>query len=432
MKTYPDSVRYLYALGNELKTAKLGLERVERLLAELGNPHRGRRFVHVAGTNGKGSVCAMIEAALRAAGIRTGLFTSPHLVEPTERIQIDGEPLSREVFTNAFNRVHEAAERLIQQGELDLHPTYFETVTVMAFLIFREQAVDTVVLEVGLGGRLDATNVVNPVLSVITPIDFDHEGWLGSTIEAIAGEKAGIIKPGVPVVTAAQRPEGMAVIVRKAAEVGAPLIRAGERSVDELELSADGCSFRTGGVSVRCPLRGAHQVGNALTAVAAVEQMKVPVDGIALTVWPGRLERVGERPDVYLDGAHNPAGTRALAAYIRQFPPHRRVWLVYGVMRDKSVAEMVETLFPLAYEIIVTTPPAPRALQPRSIAGIVKHPRLRVIETLAEALSAAQRDAGPGDVIFVTGSLFLVGAARAICLPQKHPVPARPRQSAGT
>ena len=186
--TYPDSVQFLYALGNEIKSAKLGLERIRAVLEALGNPERAFRVVHVAGTNGKGSTCAMIEAGLRATGIRTGLFTSPHLIEPTERIQIDGAQINPADFERAFNVVHEAAEKL----DLDCHPTYFETVTAMAFWLFREMRVHTAVIEVGLGGRLDSTNVVQPVLTVITPIDFDHEAYLGHTIEAIAVTRRGL------------------------------------------------------------------------------------------------------------------------------------------------------------------------------------------------------------------------------------------------
>src|SRR5580693_947768 len=219
MLTYPDSVRFLYALGNEIKTAKLGLERIRAVLAALGDPQRAYRVVHVAGTNGKGSTCAMIEAGLRAAGVRTGLFTSPHLVEPTERIQIDGTPVTTEQFQQAFQVVHDVAERL----DLDCHPTYFETVTAMAFWLFRELGVETAVVETGLGGRLDATNVVQPALTVITPIDFDHEIYLGHTLEAIASEKAGILKPGVPAIFARQRPEAATVLDRVAGDLCVPV-----------------------------------------------------------------------------------------------------------------------------------------------------------------------------------------------------------------
>ena len=196
MTSYQDAVQFLYALGNEVLTAKLGLERISTLLAALGNPESACRVVHVAGTNGKGSTCAMIEAGLRASGIRTGLYTSPHLIEPTERIQIEGVPVGPEQFANAFQAVHDIAGKL----DLDCHPTYFETVTAMAFWLFREMRVETAVVEVGLGGRLDATNVVHPALTVITPVDFDHQTFLGNTLESIAAEKAGILKARIPAV----------------------------------------------------------------------------------------------------------------------------------------------------------------------------------------------------------------------------------------
>jgi hypothetical protein len=232
--TYSDSVQFLYALGNEIKTARLGLGRIRAVLDALGNPERAYRVVHVAGTNGKGSTCAMIEAALRSAGVRTGLFTSPHLVEPTERIQIDGHPVTPEQFCKAFETVQRAAESIDVDGPL----TYFETVTAMGFWLFRESGVETAVVEVGLGGRLDATNVVAPALTVITPIDFDHEVFLGNTIEAIAGEKAGILKPGVPAVFARQRPEAAAVIEARAAELGIRVKRAEDFEIGDLDIDA--------------------------------------------------------------------------------------------------------------------------------------------------------------------------------------------------
>src|SRR5664279_2960075 len=235
---YPDSVRFLYALGNEIHTAKLGLERITQVLEALDRPQDRLRFVHVAGTNGKGSTCAMIASALQAAGRRTGLFTSPHLAEPTERIQIDGRPISAERFAAAFERVHAAVEQLLAEGLIDLHTTYFETVTAMALVVFAEEAVDMVVLEVGLGGRLDATNVVTPDLCVITPIDFDHEAYLGRSLEAIAGEKAGILKAGVTAVFARQRSEAAAVLDLRAAQLSIPVARRSSTSATSLRCRA--------------------------------------------------------------------------------------------------------------------------------------------------------------------------------------------------
>ncbi|HEX5431983.1 MAG TPA: folylpolyglutamate synthase/dihydrofolate synthase family protein, partial [Bryobacteraceae bacterium] len=351
MNSYPDTVRFLYRLGNEIKTAKFGLERIRKLLAAMGDPQRAFRSVHVAGTNGKGSTCAMIEAGLRAAGIRTGLYISPHLAEPTERIQIGGAPVTPEQFQRAFEVVHETAERI----DLDCHPTYFETITAMAFWLFREMGVETAVLETGLGGRLDATNVVKPALTVITPIDFDHEAYLGHTLEAIAGEKAGILKPGVPAVFARQRPEAAAVLESRAAELDVRVIRAEEAVIRDLELDARGSKFRIEGLGeVRCPLAGEHQVENATAAALALQALGIPPEGIAMARWPGRLEHVAPNPDILLDGAHNPAGARALAAYLKRFYADRRIWLIYGAMRDKAVEEVAGILFPLAQELIFT------------------------------------------------------------------------------
>jgi dihydrofolate synthase / folylpolyglutamate synthase len=408
---YSDSVRYLYSLGNEVLTAKLGLERITQLLQALGNPHQGRRWVHVAGTNGKGSTCAMVESGLRAAGIRTGLYISPHLIEPTERIQICGQPVSQDQFAQAFLRVHETAERMLASAEIDMHPTYFETVTAMAFVLFAEAKLDMVVLEVGLGGRLDATNVVTPELCVITPIDYDHQIFLGDTIEQIAAEKAGILKPGVPAVFAEQRPEAEAVL-RTQAQGAYTLSR--DWPITDLAIDARGSRFRLRGVEVVCPLAGEHQVENARVAAIALAQLGVSASGIASTRWPARLELVSERPDIIIDGAHNPAGTRALAAYIRRFYSGRRIWLVYGALRDKAVAEMTSILFPLADRVILTAPANSRAMPPEDIPA----PEAHLTHSIAEAI-AYLSIVPPEDVIFIAGSLYLAGEARALLVPVK-------------
>jgi len=418
---YPDSVQFLYALGNEIKTAKLGLDRIAAVLDRLGSPQDKLRIVHVAGTNGKGSTCAMISSALRAAGRRTGLFTSPHLTEPTERIQIDGQPISAEQFSRAFDKVHAAVEELLAEGAIDLHTTYFETVTAMALLIFAEERVDAVVLEVGLGGRLDATNVVTPDLCVITPVDFDHEAFLGKSIESIATEKAGILKAGVPAVFSRQRPEAEAVLDLRAAGLSIPVARIAGWTIADVELHARGSRFRLSGereLRIVCPLAGEHQVENAATAAVALTRLGVSdsaiESGIAQAEWPGRLELVSARPEIILDGAHNPAGARALAAYIDRFYSGRRVRLIYGAMRDKAVAEISGILFPRAQQVIVTAPRQARALSPEAMREIADHPDVRVAPTIEEAL-AMVRDATEEDVIFVTGSLFLVAEARALC-----------------
>jgi dihydrofolate synthase/folylpolyglutamate synthase len=408
---YSESVRYLYSLGNEVLTAKLGLERITALLQALGNPHRPCRWVHVAGTNGKGSTCAMIESGLRAAGIRTGLYISPHLIEPTERIQIAGQDVSQEKFASAFGRVHSTAERMLASGELDMHPTYFETVTAMAFVLFAEAQLDTVVLEVGLGGRLDATNVVIPELCVITPIDYDHQIFLGDTIQQIAAEKAGILKPGVPAVFAAQRPEAEAVL-RSQAQSQYTLSR--DWPITDLAMDARGSRVCLRGIDVTCPLAGEHQVENARVATFALAELGVSPAGIASTRWPARLEHVSEKPEIIIDGAHNPAGTRALAAYIRRFYAGRRIWLVYGALRDKAVSEMTSMLFPIADRVILTAPANSRAMPPRDIVA----PGAVVTQSIAEAIELFS-DASPDDVIFIAGSLYLAGEARALLVKQK-------------
>jgi len=425
--TYPDSVRFLYSLGNEVKTAKYGLERIKNLLDALGHPERLPRVVHVAGTNGKGSTCAMIESGLRADGLRTGLFTSPHLIEPTERVSIHGCPVSAGEFSAAFDRVHACAEQLLDSGAIDFHPTYFETVTAMAFVLFREKRTEAVVLEVGLGGRLDATNVVHPELCVITPVDFDHEALLGKSLEAIAGEKAGILKPGVPAVFAAQRPEARATLHARAADLGIEVIPAQEKwRTESVRSTARGADFVARPVAqslapaplrIACPLPGRHQVENAVVAIAALEKLGISPaaieKGIADTRWPGRLDRVSESPEIILDGAHNPAGARALAGYIRQFYSGRHIVMIYGAMRDKAVAEMTGVLFPLVNEVIATAPHQTRAVDPETIRALAEHSSVRMAPDLAAALTIAR--AGPsGRVIFVTGSLFLVGEALAL------------------
>jgi dihydrofolate synthase/folylpolyglutamate synthase len=400
MLTYPDSVRFLYALGNEIKTAKLGLDRIREVLVALGDPQNSFRSIHVAGTNGKGSTCAMIDAGLRTAGVRTGLFTSPHLIEPTERIVIDGMPVTPGQFERAFDAVHKVA------GEP--HPTYFETVTAMGFWLFREMGVDTAVVETGLGGRLDATNILDPILTVITPIDFDHEAYLGGTIEAIAGEKAGILKPQVPAIFARQRPEAQAVLDRRAGELQIPVKRTTEFEVRDLVITARGSEFS----GLQCPLAGEHQIENAIAAAMSLEALGVSPQGIKNAVWPGRLEQISPNPDIILDGAHNPAGAIALARYLQRFYGHRKIWMIYGAMRDKAVEEIAGILFPLASELILTAPDNARALRPEALYEIAG--RGHISPDISAALDRVRAGASEDDAIIITGSLFLVGEARAL------------------
>jgi dihydrofolate synthase/folylpolyglutamate synthase len=416
--TFGDTVQYLYSLGHELKVVKWDLTRIETVLRAVGDPHKQGRFIHVAGTNGKGSTCAMMASALRVSGFRTGLYTSPHLIDPRERIQIDGLPITDADWCSAFAEVHAAAESLLARDEIDVHPSFFETVTAMAFVAFARAGVDVVVLETGLGGRLDATNLVNPEIAVITPIDFDHEAFLGSSIESIAAEKAGIIKPGRPAVFAVQSPAAFSILERRALEMEAPVTLSSTWRVENLLLEKFGSRFTLAGdeeITIECPLAGAHQVENARTAVAALSVFGVSsaaiAEGIARTRWPGRLERVASNPDIILDGAHNPAGARALAAHIQAFFADEPVRLIYGAMRDKAIDEVTNTLFPLAVEVILVAPDQPRALNPESLAEVIDHPNVRIAANIADAIRIARENPM---TTFVTGSLFLVGEARQI------------------
>jgi dihydrofolate synthase / folylpolyglutamate synthase len=416
---YPDSVRYLYSLGSELKAgAKFGLERMQTLLAQLGNPEFGQRFIHIAGTNGKGSTCAMIANALRHAGYRTGLYTSPHLIEPRERIQINGHPVSPSEFVEAFETVHKATETLLQEDRLDAHPSYFEIVTAMALVTFRDKC-DISVIEVGLGGRLDATNVVTPELSVITPVAFDHESFLGNSLEAIASEKAGILKAAIPVVVARQLASADAVIANRAHELQSRVFRTEDAQVSSLRATQDASTFCLDGIPYHCGLAGRHQVENAAAAILSCNELGVGTAyiqaGLKDVKWPGRLEFISREPDFVLDGAHNPAGAAALAAYIREFCSGRPVWIVYGAMRDKAIEEMTSELFPVAERVIATAPNFPRAVRPEAILAATDHPHSTVAEDVDEAIELA-RTAPKDAIVFFTGSLFLVGEARFLLL----------------
>jgi dihydrofolate synthase/folylpolyglutamate synthase len=292
----------------------------------------------------------------------------------------------------------------------------------MALLLFREYRVEWAVLEVGLGGRLDATNAVTPELCAITPVDFDHEAFLGKSLESIAGEKAGILKAGVAAVFARQRPEAGAVLEARAAELGIRAAHSAEAGISDCVVERWGSEFWWAGLRMRCPVAGEHQIENAATAIMVLQKLGIAPEairrGIAQTAWPGRLERVAEHPEIVLDGAHNPAGARALAAHLDRFYDPARVWLIYGAMRDKAVAEMAAVLFPRARHVIATAPAQARALRPERIRELADHESIQAAPNVEAALAMAG-GAGPEDAIFITGSLFLVGEARALLAGSK-------------
>ena len=401
---YSGAVTHLLSLGLELKAGKFGLANITRLAAALHHPEQACPSVLVAGTNGKGSTAAMLEAVLRAAGFRTGLYTSPHLASINERIRVAGEKITDNDFAAAFAAVQEVIERLLAAGDLEKHPSFFECLTALAWEHFRRAGCQIQILEVGMGGRLDATNIVKSLVSVITPVDFDHEAYLGNTLEQIAGEKAGIIKQAGVVVMAEQRPEAEQVILRAAAGRGARLVRA--------------ASFRPRAAKYELSLMGDHQVLNASTVLAAIEELRtagwaIPEEavrqGLGHTNWPGRLECISRRPDVYLDGAHNPAGARVLRAFLETTPRPRA--LVFGAMRDKAVAEMAEILFPAADAVVLTQPSHKRAATAEGLRELTAHlnDSLHVCPSPDKALALALELAGAEGTVMVAGSLYLVG-----------------------
>ena len=386
--TYSDAIGFLSRI--QVFGQQLGLETMRSLLRQMGDPQQSLRFLHIAGTNGKGSVAAMSQAVLTAAGYRTGLYTSPHLVSFCERIQIDGQLIPE----TDVARLVEQLQPLLERAQ-PRYPTLFEVVTAIALQYFREQRVDVVVWETGLGGRLDATNVVTPLVSVITNIAFDHQQYLGDTLAKIAAEKAGIIKPGVPVVTAAEG-EALDVIRRVCAEQNAPLtvVTAGEN---------------------RTPLVGRHQAINCAVAEAALrasslkitdEQMRT---GFLRTRWPGRFEIVRCKPLTILDGAHNPHGAEALAATLREQFGGRKLTLILGVLRDKDYPTVCRILAPLAARILCVPVASERTAPAEEIAVACRPVVAEVCRNVAEAYAKS----GDADVVVITGSLFLVGEAMA-------------------
>jgi dihydrofolate synthase / folylpolyglutamate synthase len=434
--TYEESVRYLLSLGRELASpqqasaTKFDLKNIALLCEQLGQPQRAFQSVHVAGTNGKGSTAAMLDSILRAAGLRTGLYTSPHLERINERIRLDGKDIPDAEFAATFAGVHKAIEELLSSGRLAAHPTFFECVTAIAFVYFATAGVEFAVFETGMGGRLDATNVLLPEVAVVTQIDFDHENYLGHSIEEIAGEKAGIIKPGGRVVSAAEHLIARVVIRRRCAEQSAFLVEIENAFYIEDVTSSRGCfsftaiSYDTGiRIPITVPLAGRFQVRNALTALAAARMLAergAPVEdeaitrGIAATVWPGRLERISDRPEIYVDGTHNPAGAREIAVFWEQFLPGRNIVLIYGAMRDKAVDEIAGLLFPRASTVILTAPAQSRAISAPHLAETTGHHARHAegVADPAQALTRALEIASPEDVIFITGSLYLVGELR--------------------
>lgn len=436
---YDIAVSELLKLGHELAhtpSHKFDLENMRALLETLGHPERRFASVLIAGTNGKGSTAATLATILRAAGFHSGLYTSPHLIRVNERIRVDGELISDPEFAEMHARVEQAAQDLLRKGALPWHPSFFEMLTAMAFEYFASAGVRIAVLEVGMGGRLDATNVAEPCIAIITDISLDHQNFLGDTLREIATEKAGIIRPHGVVVTLPQHPEandviGNTVLKREARAVSAvpyvPPVSPGSQPT-WLEKGAYPLTVLGEEICVESPLVGRHQLRNTALAVAAAVELKqfgfavTPQQistGIRQTNWPGRFQifpaRAGD-PEVVLDVAHNPAGTWALRSSLSQHFEERRLIMIFGSMRDKAIAEMAEVLFPLAEKVILTRADSPRAAAPEQIREAAAHSGADMMiaagveEAWREARVLAYKDA----VVVITGSIYIVGEALRI------------------
>ncbi len=446
--SYQTAVARMFALGHELAqmpSHKFDLAHMRVLLQAMNHPERRFPSVLIAGTNGKGSTAATLASILGTSGLRTGLYTSPHLVRINERIRVNGKEISDDSFAELQGEVDRVAEGLIDVRALPWHPSFFEMMTAIAFDYFAREKVDLAVLEVGMGGRLDATNVVEPRMSVITDISLDHEKFLGSTVGEIAREKVGIIRPGGVVVTLPQQPEANEVIGNTILELGALGVSAvpyvppvspgsGEYLVPRTEQGSDFVyryPLRVLGeqILVETPLVGRHQLRNVALAIAAAAEMnqqgfsgitaKSIERGIRETHWPGRFQVIAARPglpEIAIDVAHNPAGAWALRSAISERYGDRRLIFIFGAMRDKSISEMAEILFPLADRVIATRPENPRAASPEEIQHAAERTGVEIeaVEDVGRAVERARELADAATVLVVTGSIYLVGEVMQI------------------
>jgi dihydrofolate synthase/folylpolyglutamate synthase len=442
--SYEAAVQRMYALGHELAQTpshKFDLKHMRVLLGALENPERCFPGVLIAGTNGKGSTAATLASILQCAGLGTGLYTSPHLVRINERIRINGQEIGDDEFSLVHEMVERTAERLVSEGELPWHPSFFEMLTAMAFEHFARRKVNIAVLEVGMGGRLDATNVIEPRMSVITDISLDHQKFLGNTVTEIAGEKAGIIRPNVPVVTLPQMPAANEVIGTAIMDAGAIGISAVPYVPPVSPGSSDYVTAEAGGfrsryplqvmgkeIVVETPLVGRHQLRNVALAISAAEELgrqgfgitaEAVERGVRETRWPGRFEVVraaGEYPEIVFDAAHNPAGAWALRSSLSSVYGDRRMTIVFGAMRDKAIGEIAEILFPAAHRVILTLADNPRSASPEEIRAAASRVAVEMEDTgdVGHALEHARTVTGPDEIVVITGSIYVVGEAMRI------------------
>ena len=442
---FAEALSYLLSLGHETLTIKLGLRNTEILLDALGDPHRRFPAVQIAGTNGKGSTAVMLDSICRAAGIRAGLFTSPHLISITERIKIGGEQISAVDFARLTAQVKESAEELVRLGRLETLPTFFEHVTAIALLAFGEARVDLAILETGLGGRLDSTTAAGANIVAITPIAMDHEEYLGHSLAEIAAEKAAIIRPGVTAIVAPQASEALQVLIRQCESTGVEprFVDSPLRSSTPIqaryneqfhtgpgEATADGRCIETFVTDqdvykdLRLGLRGRHQTTNALTAIALAETLRergfaitreAIIRGVESAKHPGRLELWEGAPRFLFDGAHNPASARALREYLDEFVKEPIV-MILGAMRDKALDEMAAALLPRAEVLILTALDNPRAASLDALRAAVSDSfdegKVLQASSADDAVRLARRVTPANGLVCVTGSLYLVGAVQ--------------------
>jgi len=428
MINYAEALDYIYDLNKY--GIKLGLKNITYLLFLLGNPHQKLNIIHIAGTNGKGSTAAIISSILQSEGFKVGLYTSPHLVDFTERMKINFQSISEKRVCELLERIKPYNEEVAHTAGYN-HPTFFEVITSMAFLYFFEEKVDFLVLEVGLGGRLDATNVCQPLISVITCIDYDHMDKLGNSLKEIAREKGGIIKPGGMVITSDQYVEAYDEIKKIANEKNSLIFSIG-KEIDYKIIKSDikGNTFNLKGIynnykDLFIPLLGKHQVSNAATAVTAIEALRIKglnispraiKEGLEKVKWEGRLEIIQYNPLLILDGAHNPNGVKMVRQALEEIFYYHRLILVLAIFSDKDYKKMIQIISPIADLIITTKAENPRATPPQIIAQeaaqYISQDRIIVIENIPQAIKCALSNSHKDDLICITGSLYTIGEAK--------------------
>lgn len=426
---FDEALAYLMSLGHETLTAKLGLRNTELLLEALGNPQQDFRSLQIAGTNGKGSTAAIVDSIVRTAGIRSGLYTSPHLISITERIRIGGQAINGDYFAQLAGEVRDASETLVEQKRLSTYPTFFEQVTAIALLAFKQAKVDLAIVETGLGGRLDATTCARAETVAITPIELDHEEHLGETIDKIAAEKAAIVRPGVIAIIAPQSPVAREVILEMCQLSNVtPIFDENRTNIEGSTRDGRFCiSLKTAANSyqrVWLSLRGRHQITNASLAVLIAEALRekgfvIPraaiIQGIGSAEHPGRLELINGSPAILFDGAHNPSGAQALREYLDEFAV-RPLTVVFGAMRDKKLEQMAEILFPTADQLVLTQVDNARTAKAEVLQQLADRMldanRITCTNSVSEAITAALERTSPKGLICFTGSLYLIGEAK--------------------